>query len=290
MKHIKMFLCCCMILLLASCSSAGKNYEKGIANLDVKNYVDAELCFKNAIDEGYTKDNVNVIYTIVSEYNDAKECYDAGEYDKTQEHIDKIPYTYSDYLIGIDIDILKEQLKTIEEIATSISKAKNLLDSGEYETANEIILMLDTQHATDEQIVEAERLKHQIKLKKKNNDYEVLSKINTLIDIYVHGLCEAVNTGDFRPLKGCLYEDSSIYEEQKSYIESMKKKNIYEYVQDFKVNSVEWESETSCVVSTSETYRIFDGTKYRTQTFRYTYDVIETNDKQLFLTTIEKSS
>ena len=285
MKHIRTLIGCCMILLLASCSSAGKYYEAGITNLNIKNYVVAESNFKNAVEEGYTKDNVNVIYTIVSEYNNAKECYDGGQYDDAASYIEKIPNTYSDYVIAADIDVLKEQLKKIEDVASSIAKAQNLFDAGEYDDANAIILMIDTQYATDKQSEEISNIKRRIHLKKKNKDYEVLTRINTLVDSYVHGLCEAVNTGDFRPLTGCLYEGSNIYNTQKSYVASMAKK----YVNDFAVNSVEWETETTCVISTSETYDIYDGIKSRTQTFRYTYDVIETTDKQLFLTDIRKS-
>lgn len=290
MKKNKMILCCIIILLLASCSSAGKYYEEGIMNLSIKNYGTAETYLKKAIDEGYTKDDVNVIYTIVSEYNNAKEYYDQGDYNSALTHIEKIPYSYSDYLIGIDIDTLKDKLEKYKEIDESISKAKKLLDSGEYEDANSIILMIDTQYATDEQIQESEKIKRQIKLEKKNNDYDVSKKIDALVDTYVHGLCQAVNTGDFRPLKGCLYENSSIYKEQESYISKMAKKEIYEYVNDYSVTNIEWESETTCIISTSETYDIFDGDTYRTETFRYTYEVIETSDKQLFLTSIKKSS
>lgn len=290
MKYIKGFLCCCMVLLLASCFSASKYYKEGIESLDVKNYVNAEENLKKAIDNGYTRNNVKVIYSIVSEYNDAKQYYDKREYDKASMHIGKIPHSYSDYSIGVDVDFLKSQLKECEKISSSISKAQSLLDSGEYEDANEIVLAIDTKYATDEQLTEIENIRLQIKLERKNNDYYVLNKIDALVENYVYALCESVNTGDFRALKGCLYEGSSIYKTQQSYIANMAKKDVYEYVKDYKVNSVDWKSETSCVISTIETYEIYVGDDYRTQTFRYTYDVIETNDKQLFLTSIKKSS
>ncbi len=289
MKRVKIILCCFVILLLTSCATAEKAYKEGMANLEVKNYTAAEECFKKAVDDGYTKDNVRVIYTIVSEYNNAKECFDADEYEKAREHFDKIPNMYGDYLIGIDINVLKEQIEEIEKLNASILKAKNLLESGDYDDANAILLMLDTSRATEKQLTEVEELKKQVKLEKKNNDHEVITKIENLVQDYVWGLCEAVNTGDFRALKGSLYEGSSIYETQKAFIAKKGGKGIYEFALDAKVNSVKWTSETECIISTSESYEIYDNKGYRTQTFRYTYGVIETKDKQLFLTSIKNS-
>ncbi len=379
MKHIKIILLCCMALFLTSCISTNKNYEEGLSNLEIKDYVAAEASFKKALDAGYNKNNINeiytivseyniainhydegnyveagthadkiphsyseysigadiddlkdqlenydegiskleikdyvaaeasfkkildndpdqnninVIYTIVSEYNNAKKYYDAGEYDTAMTHIDKIPHSYTNYSIGIDVDALKNQLKNIKDIDVYVSKAASLLESGEYSEANEIILKIDTQYSTDKQQEEIKALQKQIQLEKKNQDKVVLEKLDTLVRTYANGLCEAVNTGNFKPLKGTLYKGSSIYAEQVAYIEKMSNIDIFEYNMGAEVSSVDWQSETTCVISTIETYEIYNYTAedYSTQTFRYTYDVIETPDGQLFLTSIRESN
>lgn len=293
MKYVKILLCCglcCAMMLLTACKLPIQHYKDGLENLEIKNYTAAEASFKSAIEGGYKKDNIKVIYAIVSEYNKAKKCFDNGEYEQAQKHVDNIPHTYSNYLIGIDINDLKDKLEEVQKIADSISKVKKYLESGDYEDANAIVLNIDTEHASEEQIKEIDELKLQVKLERKNHDYEVTQKINSLVTNYVYGLCEAVNMGDFRPLKGCLYENSSIYKEQKSYISKMAKKDITEYVIDYEVTNIEWKTETTCIISTIETYGIYQNFEYTTQTFRYKYNVIETEDKQLFLTTIEKSS
>ena len=120
----------------------------------------------------------------------------------------------------------------------------------------------------------------------------VLERIDALVYAYVNGLCEAVNTGEFKPLKGTLYAGSSIYNEQRSYIQGLANVDIYEYCSDYEVSSVNWETETNCVISTIETYRLYNYTdeENTTVTLRYTYDVIETADGQLFLTSIRKSN
>ncbi len=292
MKRIKAILLCCMALFLTACSFISQNYKAGVENLKIKDYVAAESCFKKAIDEGYNKNDVNVIYAIVSEYNLANKYYDAGEYDKALTHLNKIPNTYSNYSLSKDVDILREQLTESKNIEDSIAKAKNLLEYGEYNEANNIVLEIDTQYSTDKQKDEIKELQKQIQIKKKNQDTVVLEKINTLVRTYANGLCEAVNTGQFKPLSGTLYKDSSIYKEQMSYIARMAQKDIYEYCKGIEVSSVNWISETECVISTIETYQIYNYTAgdYSAQTFRYTYDVIETADGQLFLTTIRKSN
>ena len=110
-----------MAMLLTACNAGGKYYEEGLRNLNIKNYAAAEESFKLAIDEGYTKDDVGAIYAIVSEYNEAKEHYDEGDYDRAKEHVDRIPHTYVNYLIAIDIEGLKGELKKIEDVVASIA-------------------------------------------------------------------------------------------------------------------------------------------------------------------------
>ncbi len=292
MKRIRIILVCCMAVLLTACSFVSKNYEAGVEKLKAKDFVAAESYFKKAIDEGYNKNDIDVIYEIVSEYNLANKCYSDGEYEKGLAHIGKIPSVYSKYSIVTDVDSLKEKLTKSKEIDDTIAKVKNLFEYGEYSEANALILQIDTQQSTDKQNGEIQELQKQIQIKKKNEDATVLAKINTLVRTYANGLCEAVNTGQFKPLSGTLYKDSAIYNEQKSYIARMATKDIYEYCLGIEVSSVSWTSETECVISTIETYQIYNYTAedYSSQTFRYTYDVIETADGQLFLTTIRKSN
>lgn len=269
-----------------------KNYKDGMANLEIKNYPAAEACFKKLLEKDPDKNDINLIYTIVSEYNFTKKYYDKADYDAAITHLDKIPNSYSSYSIGADVEVIKGQLKNIRDIDIAITKAKNLLESGEYNEANEVILKIDTQYSTDKQSEEISSLQKQIKIKKKNDDPIVLDKIKTLVRTYANGLCEAVNTDNFKPLNGTLYYGSSIYKEQVSYIAKMANQEIYEYCESAEVTSVNWTTDTDCVISTIETYEIYnlDNEDYSTQTFRYTYDVIETSDGQLFLTSIRKSN
>lgn len=292
MKRIKVILLCFAAVLLTACSFVSKNYEAGVEKLKAKDFIAAESYLKKAIEEGYDKNDIDVVYTIVSEYNLANKCYEDGEYEKGLEHIGKIPSVYTNYSLVTDVDSLKENLTKSKEIDDSIAKAKSMVEYGEYSEANVLILQIDTQHATEKQNDEIQELQKQIQIKKKNQDATVVAKINTLVRTYANGLCEAVNTGQFKPLSGTLYKDSAIYNEQKSYIARMATKDIYEYCLGIEVSSVNWTSETECVISTIETYQIYNYTseEYSSQTFRYTYDVIETADGQLFLTTIRKSN
>ena len=292
MKRIKVLFICCMVVFLTACSFASKNYEAGVEKFKIKDFVAAETYFKKAIDEGYNKKDINTVYTIVREYNLANKCYSDGEFEKALEHLEKIPKEYAEYSIRQDVELLKEKITKSKDIEDSIEKVKDLVEFGEYSEAKSAVLKIDIEDCNDQQKEEIESLKKQILLKQKNQDPLVLAKINTLVYTYAHGLCEAVNTGEFQPLVGTLYQGSSIYNVQKSYIASMANKDIYEYCLGSEVSSVEWISETECVISTIETYQIYnyDEEYYSSKTLRYTYDVIETADGQLFLTTIRKSN
>ncbi|MBQ4562771.1 MAG: tetratricopeptide repeat protein [Clostridia bacterium] len=267
-------------------------YDEGIIKLEIKDYAISEACFKKLLELDPDNDDINVIYTIISDYNTAKSHFDKGEYYTAIAYLDKIPHSYVDYPISADIDVLNTQLKSFKETSASITKATSLLESGEYNEAGDVLLTIDDQYVTDEQREEIKALQKQIQLKKKNQDPVALNRLNALADAYSIGLCEAVNSGVFAPLNGTLYHGSSIYAEQVAYIAKMSKISIYERCLGMDVISVNWTSESTCVISTIETYEIsnYSAGRFYTETFRYTYDVIETSDGQLFLTTIRKSN
>lgn len=269
-----------------------KSYKSGMTNLEIKDYASAETSFKKILDKDSEQNSIKILYTIVSEYNKAKSCCDSGEYETAETHLDKIPNSYTNYSIGSDIDDLKEQMKSVKNIDLSISKATSLLEAGNYQDANDILVKIDMGYLSAEQTEVVKSLQKRVQLMKKNKDPIVLERINALVQTHVKGLCEAVNTGSFKPLSGTLYKGSTIYTEYISYIDFISKQDLSEYCEGAEVLGVNWTSETECVISTIETYRIYYWKKGEsvTQTFRYTYDVVETPDGQLFLTTLRESN
>lgn len=292
MKKINNLLTICFFALIftASCSLGGsKYYEDGMKNLEIKEYETSEKCFKQAIDKGYKDKNVDVIYSIVSCYNKALEAYNLNEYDDAQEYLDKIPNSYTEYILSHDIDLLKQNMEKHNEAYSNLKKANALVEQGKYADANAVILLIDNNMLSSQQIEELENTKKLISIKQKNKDTYYLKKIDDLIENYVYALCDAVNDNQFKSLKGCLYNGSPIYNTQKSYIAKVGPQDIYEYVDDYSVSNVDWISENECIISTVEVYNIYNGMNYSTQTFKFTYHAIETEDKQLYLTQIEKS-
>lgn len=283
-------ICIFVLMLISSCSiGGGRYYEDGIKKLEIKEYETAEACFKQAIDKGYKDKKVDVIYTILSSYNNALKAYNSKEYDDAQEYIDKIPNSYTEYIISHDVDMLKQSMEKHNEAYNSLKRVKTLVEQGKYSDANAVILLIDDSVLSNQQIEEFEETKRLITIKQKNENAYYVQKIDNLVKNYVYALCDAVNENQFKPLQGCLYKDSSIYNTQKSYIAKVGPKDIYEYVEDYSVSNIDWISENECVISTVEVYNIYNATNYSTQTFKYTYHVIETEDKQLYLTEIEKS-
>lgn len=282
--------CISVIILTTSCSfTGGKYYEDGIKKLEIKEYEAAEESFKQAIDKGYTDNKVDVIYTIISSYNNALKLYNSKEYDDAQEYLDKIPNSYTEYIISHDVDVLKHNMEKHNEAYNSLKRAKTLVEQGKYADANAVILLIDDTMLSDQQVEEFEDLKKLITLKQKNENAYYIKKIDDLVENYVYALCDAVNENQFKALQGCLYKGSAIYNLQKSYISKVGPKEIYEYVYDYSVSNIDWISEDECVISTVEVYNIYNGDDYSRQTFKYTYHVIETEDKQLYLTELEKS-
>ena len=109
-KRFLSAICIVLLIFITSCGlSGGKYYEEGIKKLEIKEYESAEECFKQAINKGYKDNKVDVIYTILSAYNNALKAYNAKEYDVAQEYLNKIPNSYTEYILSHDIDVLKQK-------------------------------------------------------------------------------------------------------------------------------------------------------------------------------------
>lgn len=74
---------------------------------------------------------------------------------------------------------------------------------------------------------DVEHLKEQLTQIKNINDS--IARARTLLE-----------TGEFKALRGALYQGSSIYKEQMAYVERVSPKDIYEYCESIEVSSVNW--------------------------------------------------
>ena len=268
-----------------------EKYKNGIDLLNAKNYTGAEAIFKELLDKDSKQNNVKNVYSIVSEYNLAKPFFDTGDYNNTLTHLNKIPPSYINYPISADIDYMKNHIKAVNETAANLAEAASLVKSRKYDQAEQMLLKIDTNYTTADQNNEIAKYQTQIRLGRKNQSS--VPALNALITSYARSFVNSVNSGDFSYLESSrtLYPGSSIYNTQKSYINTLSQKPIFEQYLDARVESVSWTSDTTCVIKTVEKYRVDNRStgKVETKTLRYTYDVIQTSDGSVYLKTIKKT-
>lgn len=158
MKKIKLT---AMILLLSivlvGCNhEAKKDIEQGKSEFENKEYDDALMYFKQAIDKGSKEEDVITMAEIIEVYNKSMKEMESNNLEEAKKTIDSINPDYINYSIKEDVDNLKEKIdvklkEEEQEIDDMISEVDKLIANKDYDDVKILINEIEKNKLSDSQ-------------------------------------------------------------------------------------------------------------------------------------------
>lgn len=286
-----------VLFSLTACSdkSAASSFKLGFEAMENGDYEAAEEYYLEAMNAGFDKNDVDELYDIVSNFNNAEECIKNGDYKSAKEYFEGIPRLYKSYEIEDDVEDLEEIIEEYEESLSTYKKAYNYYKSGLYEDAKRAASEVDTEYLTDVQkqnvdtIINAEIKSSETKT---DNDAQTPASdnaVNYLMNEYAWSMVDAINAGDFSIVSHTLYPGSSLYTSQKDLVNKLYRQNITETMDSLTVTDITWTSDDSCTISTTEAVYVNNAngsSEYKTYKWKYTAKMY---NGSLKLTSIDKN-
>lgn len=156
MKKIKLTAMTLLLsIVLVGCNSEEKKaIEQGKLEFENKNYDNALMHFKQAIDKGSKEEDIITMAEIIEIYNKSIKEMESNNLEEAKKIIDSINSDYINYSIKEDVDNLKEKIDTKlkeEEINSMISEVDKLIENKDYNSAKISINEIEKNKLSDSQ-------------------------------------------------------------------------------------------------------------------------------------------
>lgn len=145
-KLITIIMIICMIsLIVTGCENniVEKSIDQAKRQIESKEYDKALISLQTALDEEKESKEASELFSIVNNYQKAKELAIDGNYEEAKKVIDKIDSKYMNYAIRDDVELLKQQIKDrikeSELVNDNLSKLLILIDEKNYEDSNILV-------------------------------------------------------------------------------------------------------------------------------------------------------
>ena len=276
-KKLKILLTALAIMVTMSACTSGASseaFQQGFKAMESGDYEVAQKYFSEAVEKGYDKNDIDELYEIVLNYNEASACIENDDYEGARKYVELVPPLYRTYKIKTEVEYIKEIIKEYDENAAVYEEAYDLYKSEAYDEARKIAETIDTKYLDDDQKQNIDSMLKITVKEDEENDFPVPdTEIELLMDNYSGGLAEAINTGDFSKVSHTLYPGSSLYQAQQRYVEESYNEEIKQRAVLINVVGIKWTSDTTCTINTDETAYVTDTSgesKIKTYSSKYT--------------------
>lgn len=158
MKKIKLTAMTLLLsIVLVGCNhEAKKDIEQGKSEFENKEYDDALMYFKQAIDKGSKEEDVITMAEIIKVYNKSMKEMESNNLEEAKKTIDSINPDYINYSIKEDVDNLKEKIdvklkEEEQEIDDMISEVDKLIANKDYDDVKILINEIEKNKLSDSQ-------------------------------------------------------------------------------------------------------------------------------------------
>lgn len=156
MKKIKLTAMTLLLsIVLVGCNNeVKKDIEQGKSEFENKEYDDALMYFKQAIDKGSKEEDVITMAEIIEVYNKSMKEMESNNLEEAKKTIDSINPDYINYSIKEDVDSLKEKIDVKlkeEEINDMISEVDKLIANKDYDNVKMLINEIQKNKLSDSQ-------------------------------------------------------------------------------------------------------------------------------------------
>lgn len=260
--------------------------EKGQKYMDTGDYESAEKIYKELMETDDDKE-IATIYKILYNFNRAVLELDDYDYKAASKFFEKIPEEYTEYAIYDDVDMLGDEISRFQAAYEIFESIENFIAEGNYSAAREAIGILDEDALSKENKEALMAFEKEISENEKKDVILSQHDAEDLIMGYCDAFVKSVNQKDFDIVAPYIYENSTMYTEQKALTESYIKENILESFDSFKLVTLTKSSDTSWQARGSENKTIIypDGEK-TSKTYNRIY-TIEYIDSSFYLTGVK---
>ena len=156
MKKIKLTAMTLLLsIVLVGCNSEEKKaIEQGKLEFENKNYDNALMHFKQAIDKGSKEEDIITMAEIIEIYNKSIKEMESNNLEEAKKIIDSINSDYINYSIKEDVDNLKEKIDTKLKEGIKfvlISEVDKLIENKDYNSAKMSINEIEKNKLSDSQ-------------------------------------------------------------------------------------------------------------------------------------------
>lgn len=158
MKKIKLTAMTLLLsIVLVGCNNeVKKDIEQGKSEFENKEYDDALMYFKQAIDKGSKEEDVITMAEIIEVYNKSMKEMESNNLEEAKKTIDSINPDYINYSIKEDVDNLKEKIdvklkEEEQEIDDMISEVDKLIANKDYDDVKILINEIEKNKLSDSQ-------------------------------------------------------------------------------------------------------------------------------------------
>ena len=136
--------------------------KNGKYYISIGDYESAEAVYKAVIDKDSDCKEASLLYKILYNYNRALKKLESKKFEDAREFYDKIPGNYADYELAGDVEALGDEIVCYETNSARFENLTGFMDDGDYESAKEIIDLIDEDYLSDAQARAIQRYHREI--------------------------------------------------------------------------------------------------------------------------------